>query len=702
MLKTIVIPCLFCMFGQASDDLQPLPDQAVNGAGSQASLLAEESAPEAIPKTPPQALDESPASYRPTPPELVAEALMLPPGHTLTGQPMNLASVLANLRDGGEQLAAISAYWQLTEAVGRYRFQLDYDRQLQQLRAGANESARMAAARAASKAALSEAELRAVAAQHEMAAYAGISTQSGLPLPADRPHVGQYITRFRELFAVRPAPAAARRLDRTLPIRFQSLEAQVQAIAAAEDACEALRASSNPLSEQIAALDLVRRLQCEWIAAVCRYNCDIAEYAVTVVPAGTNGSELVNLLIRPAPESVQPLVSEEPAAVQPAGATEPIPARAPQRQPSAPAELPNFRGAPIPIAPPSTGQPTPAKRPEKSPANQTTDQPGTEQDSNNLLPQRPVVPIDHETSDEATKATGSWASADEPAWPRRPASDGGPLLDGGLSTSSPPGHVVRRPLAVLSPLYPGLADASAGAQAKQLTITLHWDRNLPEASEPLELLECLQFRTGERRDLITAYWAARQQAAAYQVWQQHRQWLDDLSPSVAESSAAARIRAARSVAEASAISTQADLVEAQFYLAEAVGRTADVAWPIPATRPHSGSYLLHAESLPADFSGSASLWRLIDTVPRLSAHVRDRAAAIVEADAARGEAELAWQQGDVAFDEVLGSLDRQTRQTLGFLAVLTTYNNAIADYALRVLPADTPDEQLVKTLVMAE
>ena len=234
-------------------------------------------------------------------------------------------------------------------------------------------------------------------------------------------------------------------------------------------------------------------------------------------------------------------------------------------------------------------------------------------------------------------------------------------------------------------------------------MTLHWNRSLPEASEPVELIDCLRLRTGDRRSLVAAYWRAKQQAAAYQAWQQHRQWLEEFFHTMAERpAAAARVRAARLAAEASVIAAQADLVDAQFRMAEEIGRSADAAWPVPATRPHAGPYLLEVESLPSDSARSQPLRRLVDTIPRLSASVWDHAAAVVKADAARAESEAAWLDGTTSVDEVLGSLDRQTGQTLDFLASLTTYNGAIAEYALGVLPPDTPAEQLVKTLVMAE
>ncbi len=187
------------------------------------------------------------------------------------------------------------------------------------------------------------------------------------------------------------------------------------------------------------------------------------------------------------------------------------------------------------------------------------------------------------------------------------------------------------------------------------------------------------------------------------MWQQHGQWLEELSFALPDNASdGRRLRVARAAAAASAAAAHADLVDAQFHLAEAVGQSANRVWPTAVTRPHAGPYLLKSESLPPELARSWPLRRLADMVPRLSGNVREQATAVVEADAARVEAEAAWLDGAAPFEDVLRALDRQTDRTLAFLASLTAYNRAIADYALRVLPDTTPDEQLVKTLVMAE
>ncbi len=699
MLESLVFQCLLCLLGQAGNGLQPTPNDLESPAE-----MPHRPRPASLPVELPA---EAPHSYRPTPPELVADALMLPPGHTLTGQPVTLASALAAVRDPAQQLEVVRAYWRLAEAVAVYRFQLDSNRRLEGVEPPPGQTARMAAARAASKAQLGETELQVLTAQHALVLHARLPTNSPLPLPVDRPHVGQYITRFRELFAHGMAPPATRRLDRTLPIRFRAIEARAKAVAAAQEAYEAA-SEGGQWTGHIDSLERLNRLQREWIGAVCHYNQEIAEYAVAVAPPGTNGAALVGLLIKPSPAPVRPLVSDDWSGVQPAGLTEPVPEPAAGSPQPTPAQRPpESSGEPTPAVRPPAAEPTPAKRPDALPLPLIPPGEGaaTAPASDRVLPQRPVVPIEH-------RAPESDEEIDLPPPPENvPASPAPFEADG--ETAPLPNHApapaaqlrtVERSAAVLPSLYPGLAGRSPGVLAKQLNLSLHWNRSLPDDSgAPIELLAGLKRRTVDRPKLIAAYWTVREHAAAWQVWRQHLQWLDELSFAVAEGSAeAGRLSTARLAAEASSVAAHAELVEAQFHLAEAVGQSSDALWPLAATRPHSGQYLLQLEALPPELARSWSVRRPADTLPRLSAAVGERAVAVVESDAARCETEAGWLDGSATFAEVLHALELQTGHTLAFLATLTAYNHTIADYATRILPDATPDEQLVNALVITE
>jgi hypothetical protein len=72
---------------------------------------------------------------------------------------------------------------------------------------------------------------------------------------------------------------------------------------------------------------------------------------------------------------------------------------------------------------------------------------------------------------------------------------------------------------------------------------------------------------------------------------------------------------------------------------------------------------------------------------------------VVEADVARVAAAETYALGAGTIDDVLEGVAAQTELTAAFLESLTTYNFAIAEYAMTVVPPGTPVAKLVGALV---
>lgn len=631
-----------------------------------------------------------PARYRPTPPEMVAEALVLPAASRLTGQPLTLLTALSSTFDRRQQLAVTQAYWRLAEAVAVYHFSLDHDRQLEGLEAGAGEASMLRAARASSAALVREAELSAVAAQHHLAELALLPPDAPLPLPADRPHVGPYRTQFDELFSRRTAPARTRLIDRTLPIRHRAIDGRASAVQAAADALpaavDARERGQAELASVLACMEDSLRQRRAFIASVCRYNDEIAEYALAIVSPATNGQALVGMLIHPVPHPVRPMISDNGGGVELVGQKGPLPtpARRPDQKvptPAPPREVPGKSGRQVP---------TPATHWSQSgPAGKTQ--------SRGAPPREEMGPAGKETPGVAPRREESESSKSAP--PERPSEP---------RPAEPTRNTVNKPAIELrgdlqSPaLYPGLVDATPETQAEQLTLTLHWDRTLPEGiGEAISLEDCLGSRSnGDRRALIDRYWLVRQRAAEYQALAQQAELLDSLIPVVPENEehlTALRLRWARLTTEADLLEAHVALIEAQFELATRIGQVSDLPWPMPNTAPRSDRYVLKPAVQPRRLAESWSLRRLAEMIPSLAESVRQRATAVVEADTARAAA-TSWGTGNQSIEPLLASIGRQTAETFAFLQALTDYNRAIAEHALRVLPADTPDDKLVAAL----
>ncbi len=146
--------------------------------------------------------------------------------------------------------------------------------------------------------------------------------------------------------------------------------------------------------------------------------------------------------------------------------------------------------------------------------------------------------------------------------------------------------------------------------------------------------------------------------------------------------------------------TEAALIEAEFELALNTQSVGEGVWPLPATAPHAGRYLLNLEAQPPSFVQSWPTRRLAAAIPTFSTSVQEHASAVVAADAARTKALEQYLSGNLPIEQALEEVQRQTRQTFAFLQTLTDYNRTIAQYALMVLPADASPAKIASALVV--
>ena len=692
------------------------------------------------------------------PPEMVAAAIQLPAGSTVTGQPITLLSVLGSTSDRRLQLELTRTYWRLVQSVAEYHFCFDYVQQLGSMRASDDE---LRLARASAAAMLRRYEIETLGVQCELAKLLRLPSDAALPLPADRPHVGAYRTNFQELFAGRTAPEPTALIERVLPVRRQAVDEQGAAVQAAEDALAAV-SEQQPIGRSSAATMLqcsreLLRQQCSFIRVVCDYNRNIAEYGLAVAGPVTSPQTLVAMLIG----SSQPSTPVASSGVQPATAVVPAtnsPVRSPVRnQPTPAASRPGgwktTDATATPLRSESTvrNEPTLAPPRETAVRNEPTLAPPRDElrqvnnESPTLAPPREAAVRNEPTlappRDELKRVNNEEPAVapsrnklrplgkNEPtlAPPRDefkqrkqitpPASnlEDKPLVPVETPSVSPSAstRTANKPVvetaAAVSPLYPALADAAPAARAKQLTAVLHWDRSLPEAvGKPLSLADCLVRDPGtDRRATIEAYWVVRQRAAEYQVRAQQVELLEALIPMVLErrkdplgATDMLRARAAQLAAQASLREAHAALIESQYALALRIGATGEAAWPLASTIPHSGSYLLKVDSQPKALAESWPVRRLTAVIQSQSLSIQQSAAVVVEADAVRTAAAEQYRAGNGSIDAAIEGVSAQTQETLTLLQVLTDYNRAIADYVITVLPPSIPATRLVAALVV--
>ncbi|NLY01784.1 MAG: hypothetical protein GXY83_37340 [Rhodopirellula sp.] len=710
------------LIGQASgavpSTISPLtqPAQPAAEEAARPAALPPMSATSAIPSNSPAELGV--AGRRALPPEMIGEALTLPSGGAISGRRVTLLEVLAGAIQQPRQADIAHAYWQLAVAVAEYHYAYDESAAVAQFQARPEDAAMLETAKSSAAAALDAAEVDVIEAQSALAEAAMLPVNTAFPLPADPPHVGPYRTQFDELFAMRPAPARARLIDRTLPVRRRGIDARAGAVHAAGDALEALvdayRQGQVGFTAVLAGMGQLGRQRRALIAAVADYNHDIADYALSVVPPGTSPTTLVGMLIRPSDDSRQPAGNHsagplpagvESSEVRPAMHLAPVDGAAvsPRKRPGQPT-----------LAPPRESV-MPAE--ESTPLTASSDS-ALAAESSAAAASGVDVPQEKSPPSAGNPEAGTAPSADRPSTPDAQPSDGlerpltplSALPPAGRQTAMrpPTGAAAAEPTAAL---YPALSEMTPPVRCKQLAEALHWVDDTPnDAVEPIALIDFLKAVPSNRREaLVGVYWRARQRVAEGKVHGQTAAFYEELEPLVLDrrqepggAAAMLQVRAGKLAAQSRRLEAEAELLAAEFRLREAAGRPLDGVGMLPMTPPHAGPYLLKLDSQPPSVVQTRLMQRLAVTVPTLGKSLQQRAAAVVYADSARAGAVAGYRSGHGKLDDCLISITQQTDQTLAFLETLTAYNESIAQYALAVLPRDTPAEVVAKTLVVVE
>ncbi len=618
--------------------------------------------------------------------QLVVDALALPTDGTITGRPISLLTAVAAVPDRAKQLEAVHAYWRLVEAIGGYRYCHERQQRLARLKAAGDEAADLRTAQAIAVAQLHEAELQATSAQHELAAKLDFPETAPLPLPADRPLTEAYRTRFAEFFANRKAPDRLRMLDQTLPLRQRAVDSHAAAVLAAEEALDAaieLQAGGQRAWPALRALESQVREQRAFIAAVCRYNDDIVDYSLAVIPPQTSAAVLVSTLIKQARPSAEiaPDSATIPAQFQQA-MTVPavgVPASAGSLPPN---RLRTELNPPALIAPPAAegSIPRPPQPLLQSPPSLTVPQAAVPPPTSPLTapsiaaPVAPTAPtVPPQIREDQARSLGPPQELTIPQ--SAPQADAAkPPVSDGKSTGASTVRSAFKPIVESEP-RDGATRLAAALFAVNSTRS--------SDSQSLPLVDCLRAAAPDRRlNAIIAYWYARREAAIVQLYCDELQQLDRLKPALTAQNPPSptgmlNLRSARMAVDARFLDAQADCLAADFELAITAGLASEKGRPQPTLIPFAG----HFPAAPAA-SQSWTLRQIEAEMPRWEQTISDHAIAMMESDAARTASTANFARGRAFFENVLTAIDVRTNETIAFIDGLTNYNQMIAQYVV--------------------
>lgn len=222
----------------------------------------------------------------------------------LPGRPLRLEDALQSAPPERRR-AIVRQYWQTYAAWANYLNQSDRCALLAGIAVepGLQQSRLLETSRLLAEDERLQAELRLQWAQLELGRLLPSAGSELLPLPADTPLAQSYETHYQWYVANGALPPPIQVIARTLPKQLDLLQRRA---ATAETALSGLsgiagRSASGgaDLPTQLAALDLAEQAQQAFLQSVLDYNQWIADYSLTIAPAGQDPTAVAAMLVAP-------------------------------------------------------------------------------------------------------------------------------------------------------------------------------------------------------------------------------------------------------------------------------------------------------------------------------------------------------------------------------------------------------------------
>ncbi|MCY2996431.1 MAG: hypothetical protein NTY19_52575 [Planctomycetota bacterium] len=267
---------------------------------------------------------------------LLGEALTSPAASALRGTPFPLRAALERVQGTPQQLSVVTAYWRLAHAIATYHYALEETNFVigLPLQPATRQQALLKAIHATARAAQAEAYLAAIQMQHALAETAQLPGEA-LPVTVDSPFVGTYRTYFETLNSRGAVPARLERLDRTLPVLREVLDAHATAVGDTEAALAELDAAYQAGQVNLGAVlefyERLRQARRQFLGTVRDYNEAIALYALSMTGPGVlTPDRLVGMLVERPQTDHSVLTSTRDSGIKRVSADQPVGLPAPR------------------------------------------------------------------------------------------------------------------------------------------------------------------------------------------------------------------------------------------------------------------------------------------------------------------------------------------------------------------------------------
>ena len=198
-----------------------------------------------------------------------------------------------------------------------------------------------------------------------------MSSTSGLPWPSDAPYVGAIALILNNSSVIAAAPEKAAAINQVLPLRLKAVDAHAAAVAASDEAFETMRNQQASMHDVLRSLRQRSTARRAFWSSLCRYNHDIADYALAVVSPSMSPEVIVGTLIRQAPRAIRPGAARaentSPQSVEQSSFNEPVGTVLPDKKASNAIPMSSLPQAPATI--PGGFTPADSVRPIQSTSN---------------------------------------------------------------------------------------------------------------------------------------------------------------------------------------------------------------------------------------------------------------------------------------------------------------------------------------------
>lgn len=246
------------------------------------------------------------------------------------------------------------------------------------------------------------------------------------------------------------------------------------------------------------------------------------------------------------------------------------------------------------------------------------------------------------------------------------------------------------------------SSASDGARLAEQIIQRYSMDNAtdPLPGQPASLRDMLQppLPLRSRQPMVHQYWETWYDWATLQNAKEYRTWLNDI-PNASSASDNGLLQAARSQADDKVLAAEIQLTKSQSRLQQFMQASANDLPPLPSDLPLIETYETHYELYQSRRMLPVSLRGINEMLPKTLELIGSRAKTVQMAQVAIKQTQDGYQsrQSTVAAVLEAGRVWRSAEQDL--LASVTSYNQAIADYALNVTRRYTSPEQTVAMLI---